>query len=477
MGAKGEMTNEHDVRYWSARRACRAIAVGEISATEYAQELLAHCRRSAELNAFIALDAELALAAAGALDAAGPSGALRGLPVALKDAIGSAGLPTTAGTPGLANHRPTEDADVVKPLVDAGAFVFGKLNMHELSYGITSNNAHHGPVRNPFDPRRIPGGSSGGAAAAVAAGMVPVALGTDTGGSVRIPAALCGVVGFRPSAGRYPQRGIVPVSQTRDTAGLICRSVDDAAMLDAIVTGVPDRIEVPASSQVRLGVPGRYFLETMAADTREIFELRLEELRRAGWVFESVDIEGIQRPEDGFGFAIALYETKSGLSRYLAELAPCGPTLEELVEQVASPDVRGLLSGLLTPEFEEMAGAYCEAIATGRPGLQAAFASCFGENELDALIFPTTVRTAALIGEDDTVELDGETVPTFPTFIRNTDPGSIAGIPGISVPAGLTGNGLPVGIELDGPAGSDRRLLAVACALEADLPAAVRPET
>lgn len=470
------MTDEHDIAYWSARRACHAIAAGETSSTEYVQELLAHCRLGTELNAFIALDAELALTAAGTLDAAGPGGALRGLPVALKDAIGSAGLPTTAGTPGLANHRPAEDADVVKPLVDAGAFVFGKLNMHELSYGITSNNAHHGPVRNPFDPRRIPGGSSGGAAAAVAAGMVPAALGTDTGGSVRIPAALCGVVGFRPSAGRYPQRGIVPVSRTRDTAGPICRSVDDAAMLDAVVAGVPDRIEIPAPSQVRLGVPDRYFLETMAADTRELFELRLEELRSAGWVIETVDIEGVQRPEDGFGFVIALYETKFGLSRYLAEFAPHGPTLEELVEQVASPDVGGLLSGLLAPEFEEMAGAYCEAIATGRPGLQAAFASCFSENELDALIFPTTVRTAALIGEDDTVELDGEAVPTFPAFIRNTDPGSIAGIPGISVPAGLAGDGLPVGIGLDGPAGSDRRLLAIACALEADLPAAVRPE-
>ena len=470
------MTDEHDIRYWSARRVCRAIAAGETSSTEYVQELLARCRRGSELNAFIALDAELALTAAGMLDAAGPGGALRGLPVALKDAIGSAGLPTTAGTPGLANHRPAEDADVVKPLVDAGAFVFGKLNMHELSYGITSNNAHHGPVRNPFDPRRIPGGSSGGAAAAVAAGMVPAALGTDTGGSVRIPAALCGVVGFRPSAGRYPQRGIVPVSRTRDTAGPICRSVDDAAMLDAVVVGVPDRIEIPAPSQVRLGVPDRYFLETMAADTRELFELRLEELRRAGWVVETVDVEGVQRPEDGFGFEIALYETKFGLSRYLAEFAPHGPTLEELVEQVASPDVGGLLSGLLAPEFEEMAGAYCEAIATGRPGLQAAFASCFSENELDALIFPTTVRTAALIGEDDTVELHGEAVPTFSAFIRNTDPGSIAGIPGISVPAGLAGDGLPVGIGLDGPAGSDRRLLAIACALEADLPAAVRPE-
>ena len=470
------MIDEPDIWQWSARRVCRAIAGGEISSVEFVQELLARCRRNADLNAFIALDEDAALRRARELDAAGPKGALHGLPVALKDAIGSAHLPTTAGTPGLATHRPAEDADVVKPLTGAGAFVFGKLNMHELSYGITSNNKHYGPVRNPFDPQRIPGGSSGGVAAAVAAGMVPIALGTDTGGSVRVPAALCGVVGFRPSAGRYPQRGIVPVSRTRDTAGPICRSVDDAAMIDAAIAGVPDGLENPAPSDVRIGVPNRHFLETLAPDTREVFTLRLEELRRAGWVIETVDIEGIQRPEEGCGFPIALYETKSGLAGYLEVFAPDGPTLEELIELVASPDVKEILRGLLAPEFEEMAVVYHDAVANGRPRLQQTFAACFGENELDALIFPTTVRTAALIGEDETVELGGETVPTFPTFIRNTDPGSIAGIPAISIPAGLSADGLPIGIELDGPAGSDRRLLAVAHAMEADLPAAARPD-
>ena len=476
MDAKNDVTDKPDIWQWSARRICRAIADGEISSAEYVEELLARCRRNADLNAFITFDEEAARSRARELDAAERRGTLHGLPVGVKDAIGSAHLRTTAGTPGLATHRPVEDADVVKPLVDAGAFLLGKLSMHELSYGITSNNAHFGPVRNPFDRGRIPGGSSGGAGAAVAAGLVPAALGTDTGGSVRIPAALCGVVGFRPSAGRYPQRGIVPVSRTRDTAGPICGSVDDAAMIDAVVTGVPDRLVVPAPSGVRIGVPNQYFLETLAADTREVFTSRLEELRRAGWSIEAVDIDGMQRPEEGCGFPIALYETKSGLAAYLSAFAPDGPTLEELIEQVASPDVSGILGGMLAPAFEEMAGTYRDAIDSGRPRLQQAFAACFAENALDALIFPTTVRTAALIGEDETVELAGETVPAFPTFIRNTDPGSIAGIPGISIPAGLSADGLPVGIALDGPAGSDRRLLAVARALETDLPSAISPE-
>ena len=247
-------------------------------------------------------------------------------------------------------------------------------------------------------------------------------------------------------------------------------------MIDAVVTGVPDRLVVPAPGDVRIGVPNQYFLETLAADTRDVFTSRLEELRRAGWSIEAVDIDGIQRPEEGCGFPIALYETKSGLAAYLAAFAPDGPTLEELVEQVVSPDVSGILGGMLAPAFEEMADTYRDAITNGRPRLQQVFAACFAENALDALIFPTTVRTAALIGEDETVELAGETVPAFPTFIHNTDPGSVAGIPGISIPAGQSPDGLPVGIALDGPAGSDRRLLAVARALEADLPSATRPE-
>ncbi len=467
------MAKPKDIRHWSAREACGAMAGGDISAAEYARELLECCREKTDLNAFIALDAEAALER---IEAIPPdAGVLHGLPIALKDAIGSAHLPTTAGTPALANHRPKQDAQVVKPLVDAGAFVFGKLNMHELSYGITSNNAHHGPPRNPFDPSRIAGGSSGGAAVAVSAGMVPVALGTDTGGSVRIPAALCGVVGFRPSAGRYPQRGIVPVSHTRDTAGPICRTVDDAAMIDAAITGAEDRLEPLDLSRLRIGLPTRHFLDNLAAETRSVFETRVEELRSAGWTIVPVDVEGLERPEEGCGFPIALYETKGGLSDYLREFAPGGPSLEQLIEQVASRDVGGILSGLLAPEFDDMAGIYRDAVSNGRPRLQRNLATCFAQNRFDALMFPTTVRPAALIGEDETVDLNGQAVPTFATFIHNTDPGSIAGIPGISVPAGLTEAGLPVGIELDGPAGSDRHLLAVARLMENALPPAARP--
>src|SRR5262249_37847638 len=164
-------------------------------------------------------------------------GALDGVPLIIKDNIDTADYPTTAGTPALARHRPKQNAAVVTRLIDAGALVLGKANVQELAFGPTSTNAAFGPVHNPYDATRIPGGSSGGTGAAVAARLAPAGLGTDTGGSIRVPASLCGVVGFRPSMLRWPQAGIVPISHTRDTAAPLARSVADCALLDGAVTG------------------------------------------------------------------------------------------------------------------------------------------------------------------------------------------------------------------------------------------------
>lgn len=469
------MSDNSDPRFWCARRVCEAISKKEISAEEYTKLLLSECAARSELNAFIALNGDHALSRARERDKSSRRGPLHGLPVGIKDAIGTADLPTSAGTPALRAHRPPANAEAIQPLMDAGSFVFGKLNLHELSFGITSNNATTGAVRNPYDTTRIPGGSSGGAGAAVAAGLVPAAMGTDTGGSVRIPAGLCGVVGFRPTTGRYPQRGIVPISPTRDTAGPLCRTVDDAAMLDAVVAGEEDRLEPLHPSSLRLGVPNRYFLDNLHPDTAGVYEDRLSELAGAGWTLVKVDIEGLEPPTESCGFPIAVYETKGALQQYLSDFAPHGPTLESLIAGIGSPDVRGLLEGLLAPEFEDMADAYRDAIENRRPRLQRILAGCFSGHRLDAVIFPTTVLPAAPIGDDETTELNGERLPTFPAFIHNTDPGSIAGIPGISVPAGLTPAGLPVGLGLDGPSGSDRHLLSVAALLERQMPATPRP--
>ena len=460
---------------WTAREVIDAMSRQAISPEEYAKELLDQSIAKSSLNAFVALDRAHVLTEARRVDLGKMSGSLAGLPIAFKDAIGTCQLPTTAATPALRDHRPRRDAQVVAALRRAGAYVFGKLNMHELSYGITSNNWATGAVRNPHDQARIPGGSSGGAGAAVAAGIVPVAIGTDTGGSVRIPAALCGTVGFRPSTGRYAQRGIVPVSHTRDTAGPLARSVDDAAMVDAAITGEPDVLAALAPEDIRLGLPKTHYLDTLHEDTRAVFEACLSDLGAAGFHIVPVDVEEVQAPADSCGFPIAMWETKTDLIAYLDECGPCGLTLDRLISCVASPDVKAVLDGLLDPEFENMIPAYANAIENRRPALQRAFAACFEAQRLDALIFPTTILPACPIGDDETTSLNGVDLPTFPTFIHNTDPGSIAGLPGISIPAGLTPSGLPVGLELDGLSGRDRHLLAVAQAVERHSPGSSMP--
>jgi Asp-tRNA(Asn)/Glu-tRNA(Gln) amidotransferase A subunit family amidase len=208
--------------------AAKAIRNGEITAERLADALLARAALRADLGAFIALEPDRVREAARKSDQQRASGAslgpLHGVPLALKDNLNTAELPTTGGTPGLAGNRPKRNAAIVDKLFAAGAIMLGKCNLHELAYGITNNNAAYGPARNPYALDRIPGASRGGTAVAVAARMAPGGIGSDTGGSVRIPAALCGIVGLRPTTGRWSQAGIVPISHTRDTAGPITRS-------------------------------------------------------------------------------------------------------------------------------------------------------------------------------------------------------------------------------------------------------------
>jgi len=396
-----------------------------------------------------------------------PLGPLHGVPLALKDNLDTADAPTTGGTPGLKGHRPARNAPLVQSLLDAGAIAFGKANLHELAYGITNNNAGFGAARNPYDPSRIPGGSSGGVGAAVGARIVPGGIGSDTGGSVRIPAALCGIVGFRPTTGRWSQQGIVPISHTRDTAGPMARRVADCALLDRVVTG--SRPHAAASLEgLRLGIPRAHFWAPLDAETARLMDDALARLKDAGAVLIEGDIAEVGKLDADAGFPIALYETVVDLNRYLESH---GSSLDyaALVAQCASPDVAGLLQTLHREGAVPEAG-YRHALEVLRPQLQAAYRDHFARHDLAAIVFPTTPLPAAPIGEDETVALAGERVPTFFTFIRNTSPGSVAGVPGISLPAALTALGLPLGIELDGPAGDDARLLAVAAAVDSVLP-------
>jgi len=436
-----------------------------------AEQSIARTEAAGSLNAYASFDAQGLRAQARLADAriaAGERLPLLGIPIALKDNIDALGFPCAAGTGALQGRSPQADAELVRRLRAAGALIAGKTNMHELAFGITNNNPVTGAVRNPWDSTRIPGGSSGGSGAVVAARLVPAAIGTDTGGSVRVPAALCGVAGLRPSVGRAPGEGIAPVSTTRDTAGPLARSIRDCALIDAALTGDTTPLSIVRLHGVRLGVPRSPFWDDLDAGVRQVCDEALIALRKAGAVLVEMTLPGIAEASAEAGFPIALFEFVRDMRHYLASRER-GITLEELVAGVGSPDVAGavgpLLSGGAIPE-----AVYRQALKA-RQRLQGLYQAAFEQHGVQALVFPTTPCTAARIGEDETVTLNGRAVPTFPTFIRNTDPGSNAGIPGVTLPAGLAA-GLPAGLALDGPAGSDRRLLAIAAAIEAVLPAA-----
>ena len=451
--------------------AANAIHTGEIKAEALAEALLRRCAAHASLNAFITLDADRVRAAAREADRQRGSGAslgkLHGVPLALKDNLDTAEYATSGGTPGLAGNRPKRNAVIVEALLGAGAVTLGKCNLHELAYGITNNNAAFGPARNPYAPDRIPGASSGGTGVAVAARLAPGGIGTDTGGSVRIPAALCGIVGLRPTTGRWSQAGVVPISHTRDTPGPMSRSVADCVLLDGIVTGGPTEVSPAPLKGVRVGVPRKHFWENLDPELEQICEQALKRLNEAGVSLVDVDMSEEAAIDGEAGFPIALYETVTDLNRYLAE-HQISMDYAALAAKVASPDVKGILQSL-TGAGAVPEEAYRKALQQ-RAKLHDTYRRHFHEHGIAAIIFPTTPAPAAKIGEDETFMLNGKALPTFPTFIRNTGPGSVGGIPGISLPVGLTKAGLPIGMELSGPPSSDLELLAIAAAIEPLLP-------
>jgi len=439
--------------------------------------VLLRARRFANLHAFITLDSVGAADKALELDQIGANGEsrgpLHGIPLVVKDNIHVAGMPNTAGTPALKNFVPSASNEVVARLQAAGAIILGKTNLHELAFGVTSNNFAFGAARNPFDDSLIPGGSSGGTASAISAGVAPAGLGTDTGGSVRIPAALTGIVGFRPSAGRYPSTSVTPVSHTRDTIGLMSRSVADLIVLDDVIVQNAQPLLPLAPDEIRLGVPRAFYYQNLDQETAAVIEQVLVKLAQAHVQLIYAEIPDVADLIAQSGFPIALYEVQRDLPAYLAAF-PTGISFAELSAAVASPDVQGILQSM-TGAGAVSEEAYAAAL-NAREQLRKNFREYFAKQDLDGIIFPTTLLPARPIqGSLETVELNGIQVPTFPTYSHNTDSASIAGQPGISLPAGLTASGLPVGMEIDGPEQSDRRLLAVAKTLESIMDFRARP--
>ena len=464
-----------DLTQLSVSDAAQLIRDGSVTSVELTQAYIARADANPGLNAYTTLDRAGAMAAARRADAESTArkmvGPLHGVPLVVKDNTHVAGLPNTAATPALRGFVPKENAPTVQKLVDAGAVVLGKTNMHELAFGISGYNegfftAQPIGTRNPYDRTRFAGGSSSGTGAAIGARLAPGGLGSDTGGSVRIPAALSGAAGLRPTIGRYSQDGVTPIAHSRDTVGPMAQTVADVALLDSVITG--GKVPAPAPlSGVRLGIYRGYFFKDLDADTRAVTEAALEKLRRVGVTIVDVDMPDLQKANDAVSFPVALYEAYDDLKAYLAKYQT-GVTVEQVAAQIASRDVKGTYAGLVLPRklptpngMLDAAPVYAAAMRDGRPALLKVFTDVFQRHRIDALIGPTTPAVAATQGPD------ASSLPTFLLFIRNTDPGSNAGIPGLTIPAGLgSSTGLPVGISLDGPRDSDQRLLAIGMAIE-----------
>jgi mandelamide amidase len=456
----------------SATEAVAAMRQGEISAEAYATALLHRCEAGKHLNAFISFEPERVLIAARAADAKRASGAalaaLHGLPIPVKDSVNTSEYPTTGGTPALRDFYPAEDAPLVSRLKDAGAIVLGKTNIHELSFGWTSNNQAFGAVRNPYDPSRIPGGSSGGTAAAIAARMAPIGIAEDTQGSIRVPAALCGIYGFRPTQNRYPNRGVIPITPMFDQVGPHARTVADLALFDHVITGEPVVDSAASLQGMRLGVPREYFYSMLDTEVEQITNGALKKLADAGAVLVEADVPDLGKLIPLTTDPVQSYHVKPMLIKYLEEFN-AGVTFDELMAQV-SPDIKEafelyVFGGAATPTEEQ----FIAARDVHLPALQKTLADYYRENDLAAMIFPTTQVAAPPIGHDLETTLNGETVPFVPVISRNISPGSTGGLPGIIVPADLNSEGLPVSLELDGPAGGDRDLLGIGLAIESVL--------
>ncbi len=454
---------------------CSSELVDEKHMTSQARKSFDHSLAKAEqfskLNVFITMnsDFDAAVNAKGSLD-----GRLSSMVLAVKDNIHVAGLPNTAGTDALARFVPQTDAPIIALLRDEGALILGKANMHELAFGITSNNKRFGTVKNPYDLKRFPGGSSGGSAVAVAARIVPAAIGTDTGGSLRLPAALTGIIGFRPSLGRYPSGGITPISHTRDVPGPMALTMATITLLDSVMADRPQVTKAANLKTVRLGVARNPFYINLDPETDRLMNAALEKLRAAGVVLVEIDLPKLSGLNEKTSFPIALYEGTYDLEAYLEE-HNTGKSFFEVASAAQSPDVKGLFADLASdkngdgrPDGLIPKHVYEDAVNIHRKAMIALYTDYFKSNTIDALVFPTTILPAGLIEDsEETVLHNGQQVPTFTTYIQNTDPGSNAGLPGISLPIGLTKSGLPVGLELDGLPGQDERVLEIAIAIEA----------
>jgi aspartyl-tRNA(Asn)/glutamyl-tRNA(Gln) amidotransferase subunit A len=429
----------------SLARLAERLQAGELSPREAVESYLRRIERlDGRLNAYLTVAAEQALAGADALERARERGPLYGVPVAVKDVIDVAGLPTTAASRILAGTVAGRDAACVEGLRRAGALVLGKLNTHEFAFGATTTSPHFGPARNPWSLDRICGGSSGGSACAAAADLAAGTLGTDTAGSIRIPAAFCGVTGLRPSTGLVPTAGVVPVSWTLDTVGPIARTAEDCSLLlQALAPGYRAQLAGGAAG-LRVGLV-RELVERAAPEVAAAVEAAVAELSGLGAAVAEVHVPGL----DEAGVANQLVMLPEAAAYHL-------PWLRERLYEYG-PDVRArLLAGLFLPATAHVNGLRAQRCYRRK------LASLF--RDVDLLASPTMPVLPPRIGEEE-VELRGQRQPYRRALIPFNSPWSFAGLPVVSLPCGFA-HGLPVGLALIGRRGEESTVLRAAHAFQ-----------
>jgi aspartyl-tRNA(Asn)/glutamyl-tRNA(Gln) amidotransferase subunit A len=422
-----------------------------------AAEITEVCLRRIEaenprLNAFILVMAGEARRQAQEADrelAAGRDrGPLHGVPVSIKDLFDVAGTPTTAASKVRDGHVARSDASAIARLRNAGAVLIGKTNLHEFAFGTTNEESAYGPARNPHDPLRSPGGSSGGSAASVAAGMALASLGTDTGGSIRIPAAACGTVGLKPTYGEIPTDGAVPLSRTLDHVGPIALTVTDAAHLFHALRGVAsaEMPVAPPAGRLRLRVPRQYFCDLLDDEVRARFEASLDVLRSGGATIEEIEI-----PHAAVTAAVYLHISFPEAAAYHAD------TLEAMPERYTAP-----VRLRLEMARHVLAEDYVRAL-DGREVLRREVNQALSDST--ALILPTLPIPAPPIGANS-VQVGTTRQPVRNMMLRLTQLFNLTGHPALSLPCGVTASGLPCGLQLVGRLGETDRLLDVGRSVE-----------
>jgi aspartyl-tRNA(Asn)/glutamyl-tRNA(Gln) amidotransferase subunit A len=399
-------------------------------------------------------------------------GPLDGIPISLKDNIWTRGIRTTAGSKFLGEFIPENDATVAAKLQGAGAVLLGKTNLHEFAYGITTGNPHYGVAHNPWDLARIPGGSSGGSAAAIAAGLCVASVGTDTGGSIRIPSALCGVVGLKPTFGRVSSYGIVPLCPSLDHVGPLARNVADAALIFSAIAGrdplddatlaqprfkpfssvrdLSSRLKPRFTKKrpLRLGLPKQYFFDRLAPEIRKSVTSAARSFERLGADVMEVSLPHISDGDDS-STAIALAEATQVHQSAGWFPAHAKDYSEDVLKRLElGRDVRAV-DYLAAQEVRKRVHADFDAVL----------------KNVDAILAPTVPIPAPLIGEN-TVQIDPKDETVRSALIRLNRPANFTGLPAISIPCGWTENGLPIGLQLIGRAWGEEELLTMALLFE-----------